>query len=109
MKHRLLKNQSRTDSAVKKTSTKQRVFLYFLLQMVCRGGKNSSFTRKSVPHISLYNSEILQKIDFITIFFRDFPFISVLDWTVAGNDRFKLVFPWLFKGNVIEFLQTDFK
>lgn len=60
-----------------------------------------------MPHISLYNSEILLNINFITVFFRDFPFISVLDWTVAGNDRFKLVFAWLFKGNVILFLQTE--
>lgn len=103
LNRRLKKQRSRMYSAAKKPSKTDSVSLLFITKDVW--GRNDSFHKKK----RAYNSEILWKINFIAIFFRDCPFVFVLGWTVPGNDGFKLVFPWLFKGSVIQFLQTDFK
>lgn len=91
-------------SAVKKQIV---FFLLFITKGECVRDDFSSTSQ--ICLLCLYISELLWKTIFVTIFFRDFPVISVLDWIVARNDSFKLLFPWLFKGNVIQLLQTEFK
>lgn len=74
------------DSAVKKKNEKPkpaRVPLLFstkstkILQSVQEG--RLQFHKTNMPDISLYSSELLWKMNFITIFFKDFPVICVLD------------------------------
>lgn len=48
-----------------------------ILQSVQEG--RLQFHKTNMPDISLYSSELLWKMNFITVFFKDFPVIFVLD------------------------------